>query len=138
MADELMQLIAANVAGDLIQLATSIEDIAGKYANYAEVDLTTYKVGTSEWRAASVEQADFEALLHDAKQLRKIANGVAVRQLGGELADGIERTGTRPADTAGGGTYRPARCSCGGTGSGGTVERTSTTDATAGLDRSGS
>lgn len=85
MGDDVMQLIAANIAGDLIQLATSIEDIAGKYAAYAEIDLAGYKVGTTEWRAASIEQADFDALLNDAKQLRKIANGVAVRQLGGEL-----------------------------------------------------
>lgn len=85
MADELMQLIAANIAGDLIQLADSVEHVARKYADFAEVDLATYKVGTTEWRAASIEQADFDALLHDAKQLRKIANGVAVRQLGGEL-----------------------------------------------------
>ena len=85
MADELMQLITANIAGDLIQLATSIEQVARKYADFAEVDLASYKVGTTEWRCASIEQADFDALIHDAKQLRKIANGVAVRQLGGEL-----------------------------------------------------
>lgn len=85
MADELMQLIAANIAGDLIQLATSIEHVARKYADFAEVDLVSYKPDTTEWRAASIEQADFDALLDDAKQIRKIANGVAVRQLGGEL-----------------------------------------------------
>ena len=85
MADELMQLITANIAGDLIQLATSIEHVARKYADFAEVDLASYKMGTTEWRCASIEQADFDALLHAAKQLRKIANGVAVRQLGGEL-----------------------------------------------------
>lgn len=92
MADDLMQLIAANIAGDLIQLADSvrsIEDVARKYAAYAEVDLASYKVGTTEWRCASIEQADFDGLLNDAEQLRKqlhkIANGVAVRQLGGEL-----------------------------------------------------
>ena len=85
MADHQMQLITANIAGDLIQLATSIEQVARKYADFAEVDLASYKMGTTEWRCASIEQADFDALLHDAKQLRKIANGVAVRQLGGEL-----------------------------------------------------
>ena len=85
MADDLMQLIAANIAGDLVQLADSVEHVARKYADFAEVDLASYKVGTTEWRCASIEQADFDALIHDAKQLRKIANGVAVRQLGGEL-----------------------------------------------------
>ena len=89
MADDLMQLITANIAGDLIQLATSIEHVARKYADFAEVDLASYKMGTTEWRCASIEQADFDGLLHDAeklrKQLNKIANGVAVRQLGGEL-----------------------------------------------------
>ena len=81
MADETMQLIAANIAGDLAQLATSIEHVARKYADFAEVDLASYKMGTTEWRCASIEQADFDALLHDAKQLRKIAHSVAVRQL---------------------------------------------------------
>ena len=55
------------------------------------------------------------------------------------IADGIERTGLVPAETASGGTNRPARRSCGSTGSRGTVESNSTTDAAAGLtDRSAS
>ena len=72
------------MADDLMQLATSIEPVARKYADFAEVDLASYKVGTTEWRCASIEQADFDALLYDAKQLRKIAEAVA----GGEVEDG--------------------------------------------------
>jgi hypothetical protein len=122
MADDTMQLIASNIAGDLAQLADEIVRTAKPYRDHAEVDSLGYKPFSSEWRAATSEFADFDVLLDVAKQLRKIAHGV-------------ERTGLEPAGTASGGTYRPARCSCGSAGSRGTVESDSTTDATAGLDR---
>jgi len=85
MADETMQLISANIAGDILQLADSIERTILPYLRHAEVDVHGYKPFSTEWRAASSELADFETLAYDAKQLRKIAHGVAVRQLGGEL-----------------------------------------------------
>jgi hypothetical protein len=85
MADDTMQLIAANIAGDLAQLADEIVRTARPYRDHAEVDSLGYKPFSSEWRAATSELADFDVLLDVAKQLRKIAHDVAVRQLGGEL-----------------------------------------------------
>jgi hypothetical protein len=122
------ELVAPNVVGDLYAVCRELLTACDDYR------LAVFKAAHAIDEAAELDIKLTATIVADAVRLDdRIAAAVAHLDA---IAAGIERTGLEPAGTASGGTYRPARCSCGSAGSRGTVESDSTTDATAGLDRS--